>query len=1397
MKVNAIDRLTNSKVVRTLFAVVLAIGLALPTAALSYPSQAEAAGGTVHLYDAYNYGASNNGGRGQLPYGNWGTHYNWSDRAWGSAYVYCMEPAKSHPAESDYGKLDIDKNEQLVVAALYYGYGGPGFDSSVWPSSTGIDGTITGDGLYFVLTHIVLAEFYSGSTDVALAKSGSAFSSWYNSNMGSVKQWIRDRVNSVPAGYAENCFMVDDGKGSQRMVGANPVGRATISKTSANPSITAGNSCYSLEGAVYGVYSDRACTNKVTEVTTDANGKATTKLLATGTYWVKEITPSNGYELDTQAYPVTVTANGNVQVNVTEVPANDPAGILLSKLDTETGKASPLGAGTLGGAQFNVRYYDGSYATAEEAEASGDATRTWVFETDTDGFINLNESYLVSGELYLDGGHSTYPLGTYLIQETKAPVGYNLDDAVFVRTVTQNGDFTALNTFNSPVVKEQVKRGDIEFTKKSDNSAKALANVAFLITSNTTGESHVVVTDENGKFDSSSKYNRHTADTNGNDAAVTKEADGTYTVDDSLLSSEYGVWFGTDAEGTTADADDDLCALPYDTYTLTELPCAANEGMQMIAEQTFKVTREGYPIDLGTFDDTQAYLSTTASDKVDGDSVVVADSASAAVDKVEYYGAVEGRAYKLVTTICDLTDDGKELKEVTTDFTAAKANGKVNVELAVDTSKLDGHTLSIKNELYSGGKLVADHNQDLSDTDEQVTVVPTTIGTTAVDGTSGTKETVRDSEAVIVDTVAYKNAIPGQEYTVTGKLMVKGDDGATAYKDADGNEVTAKATFTPEEADGTVDVTFRFDASNIDTETELVVYESMAKADGTEVAKHEDADDEGQTVTVTVPEIGTTATDAEDGDHTFATDETTVITDTIAYRNLVPGKEYKVTGTLHVQEVDGEGNVTDGGELKDADGNPVTAETTFTPDDHYGTVEVTFTFDSYKMDAGTTVVAFEDLTRNGKTVAVHADIDDEGQSTTAANPGIQTQIADDLDGDQTVAAGHSTKLNDAVDYHGLALDGGEYTVYGMLFDQASGLPILAGEGASDVSEDDLTAFTEALMGALGLPKDITTAQATHATSDEGTQEAIDELAQSATDAGLGELVDALADAASEPAAGDDSAVDPSKRIVTDKVDWKAVSSVLDEYSSIYSLCVTAQSKVVPEKANGTLNLEYAFDSDELGGKTAVAMTVAYKADLLAAQGIDLSDSAESVTIKSPRIGTTATDKTDGDHYLLPSKESTIVDTVAYENLIPGKEYTLTFEPQVVTTNPDGSKKASNLVVDDEQVKQQIRFTPNESSGTVDIEVTFDSTKLDDPSTIVAYETLELDGEVEAEHKDADDEGQTVTIATNPDTYDKTGVDMMWLYALIAALAAAGTGTGVYAYRKHRRAKAEAIETEAA
>ena len=260
-------------------------------------------------------------------------------------------------------------------------------------------------------------------------------------------------------------------------------------KKSANEGITNNNGCYSLEGAVYGIYSDGV---KVDEITTDKNGYAKSSILPVGNYTVKEITASTGYDLDENTYSVTVVKDQTVRANSNETPGNDPIGIEVVKNDAET-KGMPQGDATLEGAEFTVKYYDGYYTKDDLPKK---ATRTWViatkevtYSTGKKGYVaRLSNSNKVSGDnFYTDeNGDITLPLGTISIEETKAPKGYLLkgntlnvtDNLTGVTTTEKDTNYVAQitkeyqgaklqfgNDANQMVVTEKVKKQKIQIFK--------------------------------------------------------------------------------------------------------------------------------------------------------------------------------------------------------------------------------------------------------------------------------------------------------------------------------------------------------------------------------------------------------------------------------------------------------------------------------------------------------------------------------------------------------------------------------------------------------------------------------------------------------------------------------------------------------------------------------------------------------------------------------------------------------------------------------------------------------------------------------------------------------------------------------------------------------------------
>ena len=288
----------------------------------------------------------------------------------------------------------------------------------------------------------------------------------------------------------------------------------------------------------------------------------------------------------------------------------------------------------------------------------------------------------------------------------------------------------------------------------------------------------------------------------------------------------------------------------------------------------------------------------------------------------------------------ELLIDGEPVTAETT-FTPEESAGTVDVEFTFNASEVSGKTLVVFESLLYKGEEIAQHKN--LDSPEQTLVLPS-VNTTATNPDTGSQIGLTQEEASIQDVAEYTNLIPGETFTIRGVLM---DQETEEEFLIDEQPVTAEAEFTPEESSGSVELSFHFDASALSGKT-LVVYEEILYKDQV-VASHRQIDSTSQSIYY--PEIGTTASDADDGDQEALADEEVTILDEIAYKNLVPGLTFRAEGVLMDKET---------GEQLLIDGQPVTSEVEFTPEESSGTVEVSFTFNGSNL-AGKTLVVFEKL----------------------------------------------------------------------------------------------------------------------------------------------------------------------------------------------------------------------------------------------------------------------------------------------------------------------------------------------------------------------------------------------------------------------------------------------------
>ena len=1106
----------------------------------------------------------------------------------------------------------------------------------------------------------------------------------------------------------------------------------------------------------------------VKTIVTDKNGvvKTSANCLPFGKYIIRESDTNDGYLNTSNEMRVTVSEDGKMY----SFTAKDDivlGGVKITKHDIETGTGDPLGGASLDGTKFEIKTLN-----EKPVIVSG---------------VTYTKGQVVHALTIKDGEASTsahlLPFGLYSIQEVKAGEGYLLTDGEpHEFRIAKDG--VLVNPFDG-AFENQVMRSDLEFTKKGDDGQDRLAGVAFKLTSKTTGESHVVVTDENGYFSSASSWNKHTHETNANDWALDAED----VIDSSKLDATAGVWFG----GTTPD--DSKGALPYDTYLIEELRCSANEGYQLI-ETSVIVSRDGKVYDFGTLTDVKASITTKAYDPMDGDSNIGMGNFLTIEDKVAYANLFPGRNYKLVAELHDAkTGDllSEDVMEHT--FTAQEPSGFEVVSINVpETYQHAGETITVYEKLYDeGGSLIAKHT-DKDDVNQQVTVIAPEIGTTAVDGADGDKLVSTDDAATVVDTVHYKNLIPGRSYALVGALLVKKttEDGEVTGEPlmVDGAPVVSHTTFTPETADGDVDVTFTFDSLALKDGTQLVAAEVLfgiplepsdltepdadallelmenAEDVSTFLAKHFDIEDLGQTVTIKNPKIATTALDGIDNDKNVVTDNETVIVDTVEYHNLVPGKEYTLKGSMQVKgEKDGKPVAMP----LEVGGETVTAETTFTPEAAHGTVNVTFAFDSRDLEDGTQLVVFENLERNGNVLVTHEDIEDINQMVVVTVPGISTSARDGIDGDKDVVVDDETTVIDTVEYKNL-VPGKEYTLNGKLYSKSTGNPLMVG----DKPVTGQTVFTpEKADGKV----EVTFTFDSRDLEDKMDIVVFESLVRSGTELASHADIDdknqtvtvthpEIGTTAVDGADGDKNVITDDTTEVIDTVEYTGLipgkeytlkgtlhvkvtdeeGNVTEKPLEVDGKPVTGQTVFTPEKADGKVDVVFHFNSLTVPHDTEiVAFESLEKNGVEIAAHADIEDKAQTVTVKHPFITTSALDGIDGDKNIVTDDETVIVDTVKYSGIIPGKEYTLKGSMQMKRSDEDGSLTAEPLEVDGEPVTAETTFTPKTASGEVEVTFTFDSRAIADKTDIVVFESLERTGVEIASHEDIEDGKQTTTV----------------------------------------------------
>lgn len=689
----------------------------------------------------------------------------------------------------------------------------------------------------------------------------------------------------------------------------------------------------------------------------DASGNP---VLPLGTVTIQETKAPAGYLLNDTVYTIPIKSEGEAEtVSTYQSPVIEEdvirGGVAFDKQDKELSKNEGMGGASLSDITFALcNESEHAVLVEEKVYEKGDVIDQLI--TDESGHIETEQDML--------------PYGTYSLQEIKTNDSYLLSDGQkhYFR-IRENNVIVSTDRDQNPLVfPNQVVRNDISFHKIEDSTNKRMGMVAFLLTQNETGEQHVIVTNKNGYF---SSLKRHTEDTNINDT-VLKEYEQGAVIPTNALHPNTGLWFGQGRDGSESKPDDSLGALPYGSYTLSELRCEANDGYELLTNITFYIEEdkaETPVISLGTLtnDRTQTpEIHTVAESKENGTHYVSAEKKVSVTDTVIYSGLKPGQTYKIQgvakdpETGEDILDDQNHPIISETEYTPDSSNGKVALLFQFDAEKLAGKQIVFTEKVLLNEKEVAVH-ADLKDEAQTIYVVK--IGTKAKDADNETHVSNADDEVTIRDEVMFDGLKVNTEYTIEGVLMDRSTGKPLLI---DGKNVTSKKEITPTEPKGTVELSFALNGSSL-AGHDIVVFETVKEQD-VPIASHEDLTNEDQTIHF--PELQTTVddqgTDSKKGER--------IITDTVSYSNLIPGEKYIIKGTL----------------MDKATGKPVCVQNSdvtgiveFTPERSNGKIEVSFRFDVtayYDRE----LVAFEQLyldeVKEKSLIASHEDLEDEKQT---------------------------------------------------------------------------------------------------------------------------------------------------------------------------------------------------------------------------------------------------------------------------------------------------------------------------------------------------------------------------------------------------------------------------------
>lgn len=1076
-------------------------------------------------------------------------------------------------------------------------------------------------------------------------------------------------------------------------------------------------------------------------------------VLEYGTYELVETAAPTGYNLADWSRRFTIRQNGQMH-NFTQAASADTSsglnfyhqwcrdavmrgGVTIGKVDRETKQYISLGAAELGGTGFQI------------INRSAHAVRVNGKDYNPGQVIMNLSTSSANGAYTCTTGNYVLPYGTYEIKETGSSLGYLFDSTSASQTKTfsirQHGQMADL-TGQNDAFHNQVQREDWYFTKKYDDTGERMAKSAWVVSSVTTGETHIIVTDENGKYDS--EQAKHSTRPNANDpdspisnGAIGINGSGEYYVkDSSKLDYDAGTWFtglrpeitqwASDGRsytvkggtGTIVPVNDDLRAYPYDTYIVRELASDVNEGYNLV---TFTVTLKRYnddpnsngiKLDYGTVDDQVNGTTAMYTNLYYNDTGFVEDAKSApaknglvVTDVVTVAGMNVGHDYTLRGSLHLLDENGKDLGEVATSnvtFTGVSL-GQVKMDFTVNAEGWEGKSLVAFEELVSGNFVVS-YERDINNEDQKVWLSGITgtradkVYTSAKAGTSVT----------VTDEVDYVNLEVGAAHVITMTLV----DQATGavLKDIDGNDITSDTWFIPGTNNGTETVSVTFSQPEGFAGTTAVVYEEISKGDGNLYGWHKNLNDANQTVRF-IDMVDTYAVNGSSYTKEISADVNQSVYECVKLADLRNDTTYRLEGSLYWLDDDGVARA-----VLNADGSPMV----IIVDNPSAQEAMLFEGIDATELGGRDLVVYQMLygRKNGsdewEVAFEHCYPDDLDQIVHV--PAIDTTLLSYTKGIHHDDAGQVTQV-DRVDYKNL-VPGQRYTLNGVLHIREDA-ETADGFEAVDMGDSGIKAsvtFTpEAKDGYVDL-----TFQYDGTSLDGKVVVAFEELWTSENREGASgweQFFRSKAGAGNRRVAHHQDINDTIQSLGFARITG---TELIGE--GIYTKIVDGVITLVETLNWDGLIPGFDYDVDEVFDEASEWAKI-----LISTNGMFTPETVKgSITVSTTEDVQSRVHK----NVLLAHDNMLLTDVIHYEGLIPGMKYML--NSRLMIKNEDGTIEEEPLVTLDGG------FIPESVNGTLRVNFLFDATGLAGKD-IVAYERITQDGVLVAAHEDPNDNLQTV------------------------------------------------------